>query len=201
MTIATVPEKIRLRLRNIRLSRRISVRELATLCRIPPSSYSAIENGYYACNLQNLYQILDALGADISEVWPYAGLGDAMASNGLLYAIRKQDFRLAELVGILGAESGILCVENQKKVSILLTFGISQEMAVRIAGYIEIGGCLDEVFSEHVNGRSFHVVLDQIREMVHRPMVGYYLKVWSDAFTRDSKLLKAAKERQLQPGQ
>ena len=201
MAIATVPDQIRLRLRNIRLARGFSVREVASRCQMPPSSYSAIENGDYACSLQNLYRILEALGADISEVWPYKGAGEALSSSSRLSALRHQGFRLHELVAVLEADSAMLCVEEERRVSILLVSGLSQQMAARIAGYIETGDCPDETFSRCQQGRTFYLLASRIRSEVGRTMIGYYLKVWAEAFSQDPKLIESAKKRQLQPGQ
>lgn len=201
MTIAAVPDQIRLRLRNIRLTRGFSVREAAARCQMPPSSYWAIENGEYACSLQNLYRILEALGADISEVWPYVGAAEALSSSSRISALRQQGFRLNELVAVLEADGGMLCVEEEGQLSILLLSGFSERMAVRIAAYIETGDCPDETFTHKDGDRVFYLVASRIRSEVGRSMIGYYLKVWADAFSYDPELIESAKKRQLQPGQ
>lgn len=62
-------------IRRIRVVRGLRVREVAERAGIAAGSYSCLELGRYRLNLDNLFRILHALGADIREVWP----GDAPA--------------------------------------------------------------------------------------------------------------------------
>ena len=59
-------------LRQIRINKGIKVLEIAKKTGIPASSYSCLEWGRYKLNLDNLFRILYAIGADITHVWPMA---------------------------------------------------------------------------------------------------------------------------------
>ena len=65
-----INQLIRRRIRNIRQSKKISVRNAARLCDIPESSYSCMENGFYRISLLNLNKMLGGLGVAIEDVWP-----------------------------------------------------------------------------------------------------------------------------------
>ena len=58
------------RLREIRVRRKLTSKEVARRMGIPQGSYSALENGWYKISLDNLFRILQALKADVAEVWP-----------------------------------------------------------------------------------------------------------------------------------
>lgn len=57
-------------IRQIRIAKEIKVQDIARHAGIPASSYSCLEGGRYKINLDNLFRILQALDADISDVWP-----------------------------------------------------------------------------------------------------------------------------------
>lgn len=59
-------------LRQIRIGKGIKVLEVAKKTGIPASSYSCLEWGRYKLNLDNLFRILHAIEADITDVWPMA---------------------------------------------------------------------------------------------------------------------------------
>lgn len=59
-------------LRRIRIGKGIKVLDVARKTGIPASSYSCLEWGRYKLNLDNLFRILHAIGADITDVWPMA---------------------------------------------------------------------------------------------------------------------------------
>ena len=60
------------RLRQIRMERGMPVKEAAERSGVAASSYSCLENGFYKIHSDNLFRILNALGAGIEEVWPQA---------------------------------------------------------------------------------------------------------------------------------
>lgn len=59
-------------LRQIRIGKGIKVLDVAQKTGIPASSYSCLEWGRYKLNLDNLFRILHAIDAEITEVWPMA---------------------------------------------------------------------------------------------------------------------------------
>lgn len=66
------------RLREIRMQRGLTCREMAKRTGIAPGSYSCLENGWYRISLDNLFRILHTLGAKLGEVWPKVnGLPDS----------------------------------------------------------------------------------------------------------------------------
>lgn len=61
------------RIRELRLTRNLSSKELAQRIGLPPGSYSCLENGFYNISLENLFKILQALQAGPQEIWPRSG--------------------------------------------------------------------------------------------------------------------------------
>ncbi len=58
------------RLREIRVTRKLTSQEVARQAGIAPGSYSCLENGWYKINLDNLFRILQVLKAEVTDVWP-----------------------------------------------------------------------------------------------------------------------------------
>ncbi len=67
---ASVNNLIAHRLREIRIERGLTSSEVALRTGIAPGSYSCLENGWYKINLDNLFKILHALQAKVTDVWP-----------------------------------------------------------------------------------------------------------------------------------
>lgn len=63
-------------IRQLRIAKEIKVQDIAKHAGIPASSYSCLEGGRYKINLDNLFRILQALGADIRDVWPTGTIRD-----------------------------------------------------------------------------------------------------------------------------
>ena len=72
----TVNNYVAHRLRQIRVERGLTSSELAQRTGIVLGSYSCLENGWYKINIDNLFKILQALQAKVSEVWPETEGGD-----------------------------------------------------------------------------------------------------------------------------
>lgn len=66
-----ISQAVCLFIRRIRRSKGLSSTEAARRAGIPLGSYSCLERGQYALNVDNLFRILAVLGADIREVWPW----------------------------------------------------------------------------------------------------------------------------------
>ena len=95
-----VNDRIRQRIREIRLHRQINLTALAGELRMPVSSYASMETGQCRISLDHLYRILGVLDTDINDVWPTLNANeDAGCQNGL-YLRRIQEFRLNELISL-----------------------------------------------------------------------------------------------------
>lgn len=64
-------------IRQIRIAKEIKVQDIAKHAGIPASSYSCLEGGRYKINLDNLFRILQALDAHITDVWPHGDVEGA----------------------------------------------------------------------------------------------------------------------------
>lgn len=65
-----VNDFVRLRIRELRMTKQLRVRDVARRAGIPMGSYSCLEAGRYRLQLDSLCRILLALEASITEVWP-----------------------------------------------------------------------------------------------------------------------------------
>ncbi len=72
----TVNNYVAHRLRQIRVERGLTSSELAQRTGSALGSYSCLENGWYKINIDNLFKILQALQAKVTEVWPETEGGD-----------------------------------------------------------------------------------------------------------------------------
>ena len=68
--IRTVNQFVASRIRAIRISQGLNLKQLSLLCGIPVGSLCCLESAHYRLNLENLFRLLHALGADLSMVWP-----------------------------------------------------------------------------------------------------------------------------------
>ncbi len=65
---STIKNLVRARLGELRLTRKMRIKDLAERAGMPPSSYACMESGFYNISLDHLLRILGALEADIGEV-------------------------------------------------------------------------------------------------------------------------------------
>ena len=133
-----INELIRLRIREIRKSKKIKVREIAAQLEIPYSSYASMEGGFYNINLDNLFRILGVLDIDIRELWP-AESTLVEAAEDRLYLQRIQQFRLGEIISLSGAEGGALFSVKDEKCHLLIHQGVSDFLLDRLIFYLEDG--------------------------------------------------------------
>jgi len=82
--VQSVNDFIRQRLRRLRLSKNVGVREIAELAGMPTSSYASMEDGAYRLNLESLFRGLAALNVDITAVWPSEFAGTRAEDSELL---------------------------------------------------------------------------------------------------------------------
>lgn len=201
MTEEVINSQIRLRLRNLRMARKMTVEAIAKRSGLTRSCYSAIENGYVRVNVDRLYRILGALEADINDVWPHEGLGEALSSEKL-YELRRQDFRIDELRLIFNADRAALFYLDHNKSQVLLRSNLSEEVAVRIAFYLQDefqNSAQANLFSCALDDREFALLLEDRKADFSETLIDFYLLSWAQLFSRDSSLREAAINRQLQP--
>ncbi len=130
-----VNERIRRRIREIRIQRHIKLKELAAKLRMPISSYASMETGQCRIGLDHLYRILGALDTDISEVWPTPNSHAGCQSR--LYLRRLQEFRLNELISLSGAEGGAIFHVHASRCQVLFHENLSDFLIDRLALYLE----------------------------------------------------------------
>ena len=98
---------VRHKIRRMRKSKKLKIREIATLASMPYSSYAPMESGFYNINLDHLFRILGALEVDIREVWPAETLASEF-DDCELYLQKIQQFRLSEIISLSEAEGAAL---------------------------------------------------------------------------------------------
>lgn len=82
-------------LRQIRIGKGVKVLDVARKTGIPASSYSCLEWGRYKLNLDNLFRILHAIDAQITDVWPMAGTtAAAIVDNDHIQRVIEQSEEL-----------------------------------------------------------------------------------------------------------
>ena len=131
-----VNDAVRVKIRELRKARGITIRELCHQIGMPIGSYGCLESGSYNITLENLHRIVNVLGVDISEVWPY-DRPEKVASYEASQLKKMQEFRLAEVVTLAGAEGGALFARRGGKCSVLLHRNLSQFLVERLTLYLE----------------------------------------------------------------
>ena len=184
----TVNEFVRQRIRELRKSRSIKIREIATRTGLPYSSYASMESGFYNINLDNLFRILGALDVDIREVWPAETVASSLAENEL-YLQTIQQFRLGELVSLCDAEGGALFSVSGNKCRVLLHQGLSDFLLDRSIFYVEDGLEYGHGlwFERDDQGRSFHLFLkgEECPSFLSK-LIDKYLTLWAEIYRSSS---------------
>lgn len=192
----SINDMVRKKIREIRLSKRLGVSELAAKAGLPLSSYASMENGDYKINLDNLFRILGVLEADITDVWPAEAVG-VRAIGEQVYLMRLQEFRLNELISLAGAEGGALFCLEDGRCSVLLHQHLSEFLLDRLILYLEEGRSFEEGlwWKETVRGTHFAVFLKAAScpGFLH-PLVKHYLTTWCALFS-ESSFRETAKKR------
>ncbi len=182
----SINEFVRNKLRKLRLAKKLTLTQLAAQAGLPYSSYACMESGFYNINLDNLFRILDVLGADISEVWPTETAG-LQATDVSLYLKKIQEFRLSEIVSLCVAEGGALFALRSGKCSVPLHHRISDFLLDRLVLYLEDGRKYAEgLWFEKTQGdTTFHLFLKTENCPAYvKKLVEQYLVIWSNLFCR-----------------
>ncbi len=111
----TINNYVAHRIRELRMARKITSQEMARRTGIAPGSYSCLENGWYKINLDNLFKILQALGAKVVEVWPQtrSAPGKRIDENYLHLAVtesmesRPREITLDDIFEVVSSLFGI----------------------------------------------------------------------------------------------
>jgi transcriptional regulator with XRE-family HTH domain len=180
-----INDAVRMKLRQLRKARRITIREVCSEAGIPIGSYGCLECGSYNITLENLQRILNVLGADISDVWPSDKPADFVAHEAP--SLRKlQEFRLAEVVALSKAEGGALFSLREGKCSVIMHQNLSEFLIDRLSLYLEDnlvyqGG----LWFEKRRGKTayYFFLKAQSCPTFLRKLLDQYLVIWASMFT------------------
>ncbi len=176
------------KIKEIRISQKIGLRELAYRAGIPVSSYASVETGAYRIHLDNLFRILGILEIDITDVWPTEAIGARTCNDELLYFKRLQEFRMNEVISLSEAEGGAFLALSDKKCRVLMRQDISDFLLDRLALYFESGQTYDQGVWWHkkIGKTTFHFFLkvSSCPNFVSQ-MVSHYIINWSALFYQE----------------
>lgn len=178
-----VNEYVRARLRRIRLDKGLKLVDAASQSGLAVSSYACMESGFYKINLDNLFRILGALGADISDVWPVETVA-AEAEISAAQQARVQAFRFSEVVSLSGAEGAALFRVQSGRCSVLFHQTLDDVLLERLALQVEAGSpSVEGSWFEKERLGSLFVLFLKVKQCP-----GYvgklaedYLTIWSQA--------------------
>jgi transcriptional regulator with XRE-family HTH domain len=105
---------VRKQIRKLRILKGWTQRELAYAAGISASSLGCLETGFYRLNLDTLQKIIQALGVEISDVWPSHDGSNRVEPIRPPQRGRDQIhfYRLAEVHSLTGAEASCLFASN-----------------------------------------------------------------------------------------
>ena len=105
---------VRKQIRKLRVLKGWTQRELAHAAGISASSLGCLETGFYRLNLDTLQKIIDALGVEISDVWPSRNGSNHVECSHPPQRARDQVhfYRLAEVHSLTGSEASCLFASN-----------------------------------------------------------------------------------------
>ncbi len=187
-------EVIREKIRLIRRSKNLRMKDVAEKLGMKLSSYSALENGYCRISVDRLYDILDAIDADIEQVWPAESLNVSK-----LHLLRMQDLRLRELLFLAEAEAAVLAMREDSRITVLLSERTSDDAIQRFCFYIEMNLAMPNgrVIRVEYGSFSLFLYLEEAKKTLKQRMIAGFLDAWAEIFS-DELILEAAKDRQLQ---
>ncbi len=180
---------IRNKIRSIRQSKRISVRQAARRCDIPESSYSCMENGFYRISLQNLNKMLAGLGATIEDVWPGR---QSKVESPIEAPERLNHFRFREVNSLSGARKAALFSSAAGRLRCLYSANLDGQEKAELAEMIEVG--LNRgwsFFCRRDGDRSVHLcLLEPVLAPHLRRLVDVYLDLWLASGLAESEVVE-----------
>lgn len=180
-----VNDFVRRRLRNLRHAKKIRAKELAIRAGLPYSSYACMEHGFYNISLDNLFRVLGALESAITDVWPPESLASSVA-DAHLYVQKMQEFRLNEIITLIGAEGGALFVVTKGKARVLLYQNIGDFLLDRLQLCLEDGREYGQGlwFMHSLEDRKFYLFLKAERCPAYvRELTKQYMLLWAGTFS------------------
>ena len=181
-----VNEFVRRRLRELRQSKRMRIKDLAQQSGIPTGSYGCMESGFYNISLDNLFRMLGVLEADIHDVWPVESVGSQTLDQPV-YLRKIQEFRLSEIVSLSGAEGAALFCLEEEKCKVLLYQNLSDFLIDRLHFYLEDGRSYDQgLWFEKQHGDQRYCLFLHAKGCAPylRQLIEHYLVVWAHVFNR-----------------
>lgn len=173
-----INQLIRRRIRNIRRSKKITVRQAALMCNIPESSYSCLENGFYRISLLNLNKMLSGLGVAIEDVWPrqqQKWRGEAAQAGGLDLSY----FRFQEIFFLSESQQAAL-LRGFRGLECLHAIGMSEDEKSDLVETIQAGLKRNwTIFPNRAKGVQVYLCLLQpiLPDHVKR-LISIYLDLW-----------------------
>lgn len=137
-SVFLVNEYVRSRIRRIRLEKRLKLVDAASQSGLAVSSYACMESGFYKINLDNLFRILGALEADISDVWPVETLASE-AESSAAQQLRAQAFRFNEVVSLARADGAALFRVRESQCSVVFHQTLDDPLLERLILQLEAG--------------------------------------------------------------
>lgn len=175
---------VRHKIRRMRKSKKLKIREIATLASMPYSSYASMESGFYNINLDNLFRILGALEVDIREVWPAETLASEF-DDCELYLQKIQQFRLSEIISLSEAEGAALFSVQDGRCEILLYQGLSDFLMDRLILYMEDGLTYDSGvwFQRSCGDKTLHLFVkgEECPSFLGK-LIKKYLALWAEIY-------------------
>lgn len=179
-----INEFVRRRMRELRQNRKLKIREIAKIADMPYSSYASLERGFYNISLDNLFRILSALEADISDVWPVE-TAFSHVSKDQLYLQKIEQFRLGELITLSGAQGAGLFSLEAGECQILLQHGFDDSLLKHLVLCLEKGLSYDHGlwFRKGTNPKTFHFFLKiETCPTFLEKLIRKYMDLWSELY-------------------
>jgi transcriptional regulator with XRE-family HTH domain len=180
-----INDAVRIKLRQLRKARKVTVRELCSQLGMPIGSYGCLESGSYNITLENLHKILGVLGADISEVWPYDTGAEATGNEASQFR-KHQEFRLAEVLALSHAEGAALFALREGRCAVIMHSNLSEFLIDRLTLYLEDHLVYQEgLWFEKRRGNTVYYCFLKAQTCPGfvRKLLDRYLVLWASAFS------------------
>lgn len=171
-------DHVRNKIRSLRQSKQLKLKEVAFNAGMALSSYAALEYGDSPLTVNKLWDVLSALDSGIFAVWPQAGRSEADRAELLLFCTQM---RLRDLIRVSKAHGAALVKKREQQVAVMLQEGFSRSRLEQIRSVLtkketEAAGVL---FEESRANVTVFLYLDRAKhpEWV-KPLAQVYLADW-----------------------
>lgn len=128
-----IQERLRRRIRKLRLHKGLTVTRLAADANLSSGTYCSFESGRRGLSVNSLYRVVKALGVDISEVWPHDRKLSKGATNVRAISTAEMNFfRLREIWLQSGAESAALLIETAANIRTYLSINLENRASSQL---------------------------------------------------------------------